>query len=178
MERVEQIASNENLVLCKRRTSNQKIPDVYEFLGFTKTIGNKAVDFSLKSPKINGLTYLTSNNSIIGCIPKDSVYGIQQDLTPYFKNGRSVLFQLKITYKLKNSGKVPLIVGVDEDHKLAYYQGIDINGIADSIQTLETAIVIPSFQIKNPKWFTYIYNPDKNSIEIFDYQYSLKTTGK
>lgn len=173
LEQVKPVYRNAGLIVCKRKT-DRKPQDLLEFLGYNKLLAQVKSDFSKSPSHISGFEF--TNGS--GIIQAKEMYGFGIDWSPFYKQNSSILVKVKMTFKAEKTETFPVLVVLNDEEELKFYQGLDFQGIADSTLTMDSYLIMPPQTVKKPKLSTYIYNPNKNRIELFDVDFQLLTDSK
>jgi hypothetical protein len=178
LKKVESIAVNENLILCKRKTDT--IPQSFmEFMGVKKSYKTIRIDFEKKNDAQPGILYEkdpANEKNQLGVIQENEVYGFAQDFTkdigPDLK-GR--VLKVKGKFLRKNENQVSLIVAYSKGNELTYYQTIELNPLtrANEWSEKEFVIFLPKRSSADEKLSFYFHNAHKNVMLLDDLEFTF-----
>lgn len=178
LERVESIASNENLILCRRKTDT--IPQtLMNFMDVKEPYKKILTDFESEKGIENVKIEVDSENgkNHVGLIDENEVYGFAHDFTkdvgPDTK-GRVLKVKGKFLHRNSNN-QFGIIVAYSKGNDLSFYQTIDLTSLAKPNEWTEKEFIIflPQRQSKEDKLSFYIHNPNKNVVLLDDFEFTF-----
>lgn len=177
LEKVESIASNENLLLCKRKTDTipQNLMDFMDVKAPYKTIktnfesegGIEHVKFE-KDP--------SNDKNQVGVINENEVYGFSHDFTKDVgPDTKGRVLKVKGKFLRKNENQISMIVAYSSGDELSYYQTIELNPLSTVNEWAEKEFIIflPKRPSAKEKLSFYIHNSNKNSVLLDDFEFTF-----
>ena len=177
LQKVESIAVNENLILCKRKTDT--IPQtLMDFMNIKKTYAIVKTNFETT----DSLNYIavendpTSANNRIGWIGENDVYGFSHGFRKEIGSDlRGRVLKVKGKFLRRNDGQISIVIAYSKGDDLAYYQTIDLSSISKLNEWTEKEFIIflPPRQSKEYLLSFYIHNPNKNTVLLDDFEFAF-----
>ncbi len=177
LERVESIASNENLILCRRKTDTipQTLMEFMDVKGAYKTIRTnfestkamKGVKFE-KDPN--------NNKNQVGLVDENEGYGFAQDFTKDIgPDTKGRVLKVKGKFLRKNENQISIIVAYSNGNDLSYYQTIELNPLSTANEWAEKEFLLflPKRSSVNEKLSFYIHNLNKNVVLLDDFEFTF-----
>lgn len=178
LEKVEAVASNENLILCKRKTDT--IPQsIMEFMGVRKAYETIRVNFETKNPDQPGIQYEKDpGNDVnqVGLIAENEVYGFSQDFTKNVgPDTKGRVLKVKGKFLRKNENQISIIVAYSKGDNLSYYQTIELNPLFSANEWAEKEFIIflPKRTSADEKLSFYVHNSNKNVVLLDDLEFTF-----
>jgi hypothetical protein len=174
LEKLEPIATNETLILCKRKTDTIS-QSLMTFLGVKKAYKTIKQNFN-KELKGQNFVIQSDSTNHLGLITEENVYGFSQDFTSQVgPDIKPRILKFKAKFLRENDNPVTIIVAYSKGNELSYYQGIDLNAISKKNEWFEKEglIFLPQRKSKDEKLSFYIYNPAKNRILMDDFEFQF-----
>ena len=178
LNKVESIASNENLILCKRKTDT--IPQsLMEFMGVKKAYKTILTDFEKKNDSQPGILYEkdpADEKNGIGLVGENEVYGFAQDFTKDVgPDTKGRVLKIKGKFLRNNDNPTAIIVAYSIGNDLNYYQTVELNpGSAVNEWTeKEFVLFLPKRSSADEKLSFYIHNPNKNVVLLDNLEFTF-----
>jgi hypothetical protein len=178
LESVESIASNENLILCKRKTDT--IPQsLMEFMGVKKPYKILKKDFETEMTDITGV--ITEKDPAnpknqIGLIREEEVYGFSHDFTKLVgPDTKGRVLKVKGKFLRKNDNQISIVIAYSNGNELSFYQTIELNpgSTANEWTEKEFILFLPKRSSPADKLSFYIYNANKNVVLVDDFEFTF-----
>lgn len=177
LEKVEPIATNENLILCKRKTDT--IPQsLMEFMGVKAPY--KKIRFNFESSKKSpGLAFekdSRDSKNQIGVVVENEVYGFAQDFTKEVgPDTKGRVLKINGKFLRKNEHPIGIIVAYSTGNTLAFYQTIDLTSVSQANEWTEKEFILflPKRSSVNEKLSFYIHNASKNVVLLDDFEFTF-----
>lgn len=174
---LESVATNENLILCKRKTDT--IPqELMQFMGIGKAYKMLRENFnpgdSLENARLEADPANKKNS--VGKIGEDDVYGFSHDFTKLVgPDTKSRVFKIKGKFLRQNDNPVSIIVAYSKNDQLLYYQTIDLNPVTKVNEWAEKEFILflPQRQSAEDKLSFYIHNPNRNTVLLDDFVFKF-----
>lgn len=177
-QKVESIATNENLILCKRKTDT--IPQtLIEFMGVKKPYKIRKMNFESESKEISGLEYEKDPENAgnqIGVINESEVYGFANNFTKDVgPDTKGRVLKVKGKFLRKNDNPISIIVAYSKGNDLSYYQTIELNSAstANEWTNYVSIVFLPKRAAADEKLSFYIHNPTKNVVLLDDFEFTF-----
>lgn len=177
LEKVEPVATNENLILCKRKSDT--IPqDLMEFMGIKNAYRTIRTDFQTKAglQQVEMKPDPENPENKLGLINEQEVYGFSHDFTKEVGPDTKPRV-LKVTGKFlrENDNPISIIVAYSQGYELSYYESIDLTSLAKSNEWVEKEFIIflPPRQSVEDKLSFYIHNPNQNRVWLDDFKFEF-----
>lgn len=178
LKKVESIAVNENLILCKRKTDT--IPQsLMEFMGVKKAYKTIRSDFEKKNAAQPGILYEkdpANDANGIGLVGENEVYGFAQDFTKDVgPDTKGRVLKVKGKFLRKNENQISIIVAYSKGNDLTFYQTIELNPLitANAWSEKEFVLFLPKRSSADEKLSFYIHNPNKNVVLLDDLEFTF-----
>ena len=178
LNKVESIASNENLILCKRKTDT--IPQsLMEFMGVKKAYKTILTDFEKKNDSQPGILYEkdpANDKNGIGLVGENEVYGFAQDFTKHVgPDTKGRVLKIKGKFRRNNDNPTAIVVAYSIGNDLNYYQTVELNpGSAVNEWTeKEFVLFLPKRSSADEKLSFYIHNPNKNVVLLDNLEFTF-----
>lgn len=178
LKKVESIAVNENLILCKRKTDT--IPQsLMEFMGVKKAYKTIRTDFEKKNDSQPGILYEKdpdNDKNGIGLVGENEVYGFAQDFTKDVgPDTKGRVLKIKGKFLRNNDNQISVIVAYSKGNELTYYQTLDLNSVTTLKEWSEKEFVLflPKRSSADEKLSFYIHNPNKNVVLLDDLEFTF-----
>ncbi len=178
LKKVESIAVNENLILCKRKTDT--IPQsLMEFMGVKKAYKTILTDFEKKNDSQPGILYEkdpADDKNGIGLVGENEVYGFAQDFTrDVGPDTKGRVLKIKGKFLRNNDNQASVIVAYSKGNDLTYYQTLDLISVTTLKKWSEKEFVLflPKRSSADEKLSFYIHNPNKNVVLLDDLEFTF-----
>lgn len=178
LEKVESIATNENLILCKRKTDT--IPQsLMDFMGVKKAYKTIRIDFEKINTAQSGIVYEkdpANDQNQVGVIGENEVYGFAQDFTKDVgpdTHGR--VLKIKGKFLRRNENQIAIIVAYSRGNDLNYYQTVELNPVLPANEWAEKEFILflPERSAADEKLSFYIHNTTKNVVLLDDLAFTF-----
>ncbi|MNJ88813.1 hypothetical protein D3C87_63700 [compost metagenome] len=174
LQKVESIATNENLILCKRKQDT--VPQsMMDFMGIKTAYKVIRTNFETDS-----LDYVaigkdpTKENNRVGVVGENDVYGFSQGFRKEIGSdlGGRVL-KVKGKMLCRNESQFAFVIAYSEGDDLSFYQTIELNTERKTNEWMEKEFVIflPKRKSQQHLLSFYIYNPNKNTVLLDDFEF-------
>jgi hypothetical protein len=177
LNQVEMIATNENLILCKRKqdTISQSLMDFMNIKNPYKIIKtNFETKDSLEAVAI--IKDPTNEMNQIGYLGENEVYGFSHDFTKQVgPDTKPRVLKIKGKFLRQIEGQMGIIVAYSQGNELSFYQTIDLTSLSKSNEWMEKEFIIflPQRKSKDDKLSFYIHNANKNVILLDDFEFKF-----
>lgn len=177
LNRVESIATNENLILCKRKqdTVSQSLMDFMNIKNPYKIIKtNFETEDSLKYVGI--VKDPSKEKNRIGYIGENEVYGFSHDFTKQVgPDTKPRVLKIKGKFLRQNDNQIGIIIAYSQGNELSFYQTIDLTSLSKSNEWTEKEFIVflPQRKSKKDKLSFYIHNASKNVVLLDDFEFQF-----
>ncbi|WP_343634837.1 glycosyltransferase family 39 protein [Fluviicola sp.] len=178
LEKVESIATNENLILCKRKTDTipQSMMDFMGVKGAYKTI---RTDFETINKAQPGILYEkdpADAKNQVGVVGENEAYGFAQDFTKDVgPDTQGRVLKIKGKFLRKNDNQIAIIVAYSRGNDLNYYQTVELNPVLPVNEWTEKEFILflPKRSAADEKLSFYIHNTNKNVVLLDDFEFTF-----
>lgn len=174
---LESVATNETLILCKRKTDT--IPqDLMQFMGIKQPYKTIREHF-LAGDSVEHVVIEADPDhakNAVGLIGEDEVYGFSQDFTKQVgPDTKGRVLKINGKFLRRNDNPVSIIVAYSKNDQLLYYQTIDLNpvSIVNEWAEKEFILFLPERQSATDKLSFYIHNPNRNVVLLDDFEFKF-----
>lgn len=174
LQKVASIATNENLILCKRKqdTIPQSLMDFMNIKNPYKVIRTNFETDSLSYIPI-GKDPKNANNRV-GVVEENNEYAFSQDFEKEIGSDLSARV-LKVKGKIvcQNENQLALVIAYSQGNELSFYQTIELNSELKTNEWMEKEFIIflPKRSSTKDKLSFYIHNPNKNTVLLDDFEF-------
>lgn len=174
LQQVESIATNENLILCKRKQDT--IPQgLMDFMGIGNPYKVVRTDFEEDS-----LSYIAigkdpkNETNRVGMVRKNDVYAFTQDFKKEIGSDLSPrVLKVKGKVLCQNENQLALVIAYSQGNDFSFYQTIELNLERKTNEWMEKEFIIllPKRNSTKEQLSFYIYNPNKNAVLLDDFEF-------
>jgi len=176
LNKVEMIATNENLILCKRKQDTVS-QSLMEFMNVKNPYKTLKVNFETK----DSLKFVAIINdpakkgNQIGYLGENEMYGFSYDFTKQVgPDTKPRVLKIKGKFLRRNNNPIGIIIASSQGTDFSFYQTIDLTSLSTPNEWAEKEFIIflPQRR-KNDKLSFYFQNVNKNVILLDDFEFKF-----
>lgn len=177
LDQVESIATNENLILCKRKTDT--VPQsLMGFMGIKDSYKTIRTNFESADSLENVTVQIDPQNkeNHIGLVGEKDVYGFSHDFTKQVgPDTKGRVFKIKGKFLRQNDNPISIIVAYSNGNDLLYYQTIELSPLSKANEWTEKEFIVflPQRRSVKDKLSFYVHNPNKNVVLLDDFEFKF-----